>query len=329
MSRMTHLRRLVALGATLGLTLVLTVAVTGQASVRHVADPCRGDGPISAATLARTPHVGCSLTGRTVRHGSVSVVVPPIGVSAAGKGLSTRGDLVGLRVTNTGHGVTVSTGPAPLTAAGAGEQASRATSPSACRDRTFRLEGHRWRTSYRYRLNLAHRPGSFRTATVVRQVKAANRNMRLGVNTCGRRHIGAPAAKYRGRTAKKADITTTRTTVGCGSYNTTNVVAFGNLPGNLLGWTCYWWITGGRMNAADVMMDNGHALTTRIPAGCVNRWDFEGALTHEMGHVYGLAHTGSGHDNLTMQHMLLPCSTYARTLGLGDWLGMKKLYGVR
>ena len=52
-------------------------------------------------------------------------------------------------------------------------------------------------------------------------------------------------------------------------------------------------------------------------------------MTHEMGHVYGLGHTGSGHANLTMQHVLRPCSTYARTLGLGDWLGLKKMYGVR
>ena len=76
-------------------------------------------------------------------------------------------------------------------------------------------------------------------------------------------------------------------------------------------------------------MDTGDALTTRLPAGCTDRWDFEGAVTHEMGHAYGLGHTGSGHANLTMQHALRPCSTYARTLGLGDWLGMKKMYGVR
>jgi hypothetical protein len=42
-----------------------------------------------------------------------------------------------------------------------------------------------------------------------------------------------------------------------------------------------------------------------------------------------MAHTGSGHANLTMQHLLKPCSTYARTLGLGDWLGMNKMYGHR
>jgi hypothetical protein len=42
-----------------------------------------------------------------------------------------------------------------------------------------------------------------------------------------------------------------------------------------------------------------------------------------------MGHTGSGHANLTMQHQSHPCSTFARTLGLGDWLGMKKMYGAR
>jgi hypothetical protein len=325
---MTYLRRLVALVATLGLTIFLTAAVTGPTSARASDNLCLGHGAIPASALARASSPGCSLAGRTVRQGSVSVVVPPAGVSVAGEGVSTRGDVVGLRVTNTGHGVTVSTGPVRLARTGAREGAARAAGPAACKDRTFHLEGHKWHTSYRYRLNLGKMPGRLQQATVVGQVKAANRNMRTGVNTCGRAHVGAPASKYLGRTARKPNIASTKTTVGCGSYNTSNVVGFGNLPGNLLGWTCFWWITGGRMNAADMMMDNGQSLVTSLPAGCVNRWDFEGAVTHEMGHVYGLAHTGSGHDNLTMQHILRPCSTYARTLGLGDWLGMKKMYGV-
>jgi hypothetical protein len=32
---------------------------------------------------------------------------------------------------------------------------------------------------------------------------------------------------------------------------------------------------------------------------------------------------------LTMDHAERPCSPYGRTLGLGDWLGMKKMYGTR
>jgi hypothetical protein len=104
-------------------------------------------------------------------------------------------------------------------------------------------------------------------------------------------------------------------------------VGFGNLPGGLLGWTCYWYL-GRKMIAADMLIDNGPSLATKLPQGCTDRWDFEGTVTHEWGHAYGLAHTGSGHPNLTMQHELKPCSTYARTLGLGDWLGMKKMYGA-
>jgi hypothetical protein len=324
---MTNLRRLVALVATLGLTALLTTATTGASSARTVDERCLGRGPVPAMALTHATPLGCSLVGRTVRRGPVSVVVPPAGVTVAGAGISTSGEVVGLRLTNTGRGVTVA--PDRVQHAGAGTVRSLATSPPACQDRAFNLERHRWATSYRYRVNLGRMPGRYHATTVVAQVKAANRNMRVGVNTCGRPRLAAPRASYLGRTHVKPNITTTATTVGCGSYNTKNVIGFGNLPGNLLGWTCFWWISGGRMNAADVMMDTGDALTTQLPAGCVNRWDFEGAVTHEMGHVYGLGHTGSGHANLTMQHLLRPCSTYARTLGLGDWLGMKKMYGVR
>jgi hypothetical protein len=264
--------------------------------------------------------------GRTVYRHGVSVVVPPRGVTVAGEGVSRRGDVVGLQVTNTGHGVVAT--ESRVQGRGAGST-SRATSPPACQDRTFNLEGHHWTTSYRYHLNLARMPDRYHARTVVRQVKAANHHLRTGDNTCGRPRIDTPGASYLGRTSARANIRAGSTTVGCGSYNTTNVVAFGNLPGSLLGWTCFWWVDGGRINAADVLMDTGASLTTHLPDGCTDRWDFEGAVTHEMGHAYGLAHTGSGHANLTMQHVLRPCSTYARTLGLGDWLGMKKMYGVR
>ena len=119
------------------------------------------------------------------------------------------------------------------------------------------------------------------------------------------------------------------TTVGCGAFNTSNTVGFGNLPGDLLGWTCYWWGGDGRLAAADILLDNGGRLVTSIPAACTDKWDFEGTVTHEFGHVYGMAHTGSGHSNLTMDHAERPCSASARTLGIGDWLGMKKMYGLR
>ena len=327
---MTLLPRLVsALATVVSTVLVMTTVSTGPASARTVDERCWGSAPLPVAALAEVTAAGCPVVGRTVYRGDVSVVVPPAGVTVVGEGVSTRGDAAGLQVANTGHAITTTAGRVGSAGAGGAARATEVTSPPACQDRTFRLEGHAWRTSYRYHLNLSKLPSRYRAKTVVSQVKAANFHLRAGTNTCGRPRIDTPGADYRGRTTARPDIKTTSTTVGCGSYNTTNVVAFGDLPSNLLGWTCFWWVDGGRINAADVMMDTGAALTTHLSDGCTRRWDFEGAVTHEMGHVYGLAHTGSGHANLTMQHLLRPCSTYARTLGLGDWLGMKKLYGVR
>ena len=215
----------------------------------------------------------------------------------------------------------------PLSAPTLSAPALRTGATGACRDRTFNLEHHRWGTRLRYQVNVSKMPQRFHKLRVVRQVKAANANMRLGRDTCGKPRLKTPASRYLGTTRTAPNIKMAGPT--CGRLTSTNVVGFGNLPGGLLGWTCYWYDGTGRMVAADMVLDNGPDLVTHVPTDCMNRWDFEGTVTHEWGHVYGLAHTGSGHPNLTMQHLLKPCSTYARTLGLGDWLGMNKMYGHR
>jgi hypothetical protein len=251
---------------------------------------------------------------------NLRVVVPPAGMSVSGEGSGRHGDVAGLTVTNTGTRVVASLGA----------RASRGrSSSSACGDRTFDLERHHWVTPLRWRDNVSRAPERLDPSVLVSQITHADVNMRTGRNSCGKPRVTPPPGRYLGSTRLRPDISTSRQQVTCGRYNSRNVVGFGNLPGDLLGWTCFWWVGRGRMVAADVMMDNGPALVTRVPSGCVDRWDFEGAVTHEFGHVYGLGHTGSGHDNLTMDHALRPCSTYARTLGLGDWLGMKKMYGSR
>ncbi len=323
---MTILRRALALVASLTSCTLLAASVQGTASARTIDELCAGRGPIRAAALAHgVSDLGCSLVGRVVYAGRVSVVVPPAGVSAAGDGIGRHGDVTGLRVANTGSEVRAVVGAAARSGgAGAGSDLP------ACQDRTFDLEGHRWATSLRYRVMLAKAPTRYHKRVLVRQIKAANVNMRKGRNTCGKPHLRTPVGHYLGHTSVQPNIKPGSTSITCGAYNTKNVVGFGNLPGGLLGWTCYWFLTGsGRMGAADIMIDTGDALTTHLPSTCTNKWDLEGIVTHEFGHVYGMAHTGSGHANLTMQHAAKPCSTYARTLGLGDWLGMKKMYGAR
>jgi hypothetical protein len=378
-------RRLLAVAALAGVGALIGTTTSGPASARPVEDRCIRGGSIPAPALAAASQLGCSLVGRIVTDGRVSVVVPPAGITAAGEGVGRRGDVRGLRVTNTGTAVVAVTGGGGLGGLGGGGwylaplgtnstppttpattpptntattnsltttttttttspvstlpttpttvptttptvgTPARASDLPACRDRAFELENHRWTRSLRYRVNLAKMPQRFHRKTVVGQVRSANRNMRKGRNTCGKPALGTPVGRYLGRTSKKPNVTRGP---GCGHLNTTNVVGFGNLPGTLLGWTCYWY-RGGRMIAADIMVDNGRSLATKVPDNCSNTWDFEGTVTHEWGHAYGLAHTGPSHGNLTMHHLLKPCSTYARTLGLGDWRGMKHLYGVR
>jgi len=324
---MTNLRRTLAMVASLTAAGLMVSGTPGPASARTADERCLGRGPIAASSLgpgAAAP--GCSLVGRVVTDGPVSVVVPPAGMSVAGEGVSRHGETRSLQVTNTGTTVRAVTGVAVR---GTHHPSRAARAAGACRDRTFHLEGHRWRSSLRFRINLRAMPARYRGRTVVAQIRAANGNMRTGRNTCGKPHLKTPASHYLGNTKVRPNINPSSAAVGCGRSNTKNVVGFGNLPGGLLGWTCYWWFSSGRMGAADIMIDTGRALVNRLPASCSDKWDFEGIVTHEWGHAYGLGHTGRGHPNLTMQHTARPCSSYARTLGIGDWLGMRKMYGAR
>jgi hypothetical protein len=356
-------RRLLALAASVPVAALVATTMTASPAAARPADGRGGDrcvqsAPIPASAVTAASHLGCSLVGRVVTDGRVSVMVPPPGMSVGGEGVGRHGDVRGLRVTNTGttvrvvhegHGSrgvggggwylaplnttsTTSTAPTTMTTTTTTPtvmMTQRAGDPAACKDRTFNLEHHHWTRSLRYHVNLGRMPGRFHKKTVARQIKVANANMRKGRTSCGKPRITAPASHFLGRTSKKPNIDPNAPNgPKCGNPNQLNIVGFGNLPGGLLGWTCYWFI-GGRIVGTDMMIDNGPNLSTKLPDNCSNMWDFEGTVTHEWGHSYGLAHTGSGHSNLTMQHLLTPCSTYARTLGLGDWLGMKKMYGAR
>ena len=61
------------------------------------------------------------------------------------------------------------------------------------------------------------------------------------------------------------------------------------------------------------------------PRGRAGHYDVESAAVHETGHSIGLGHVSASR-YLTMYHQLCAGCTFARTLGRGDVLGLRKLY---
>src|SRR4051794_13303469 len=215
---MTTRRLLAPAASSLVAVALVASAASSPASARPAAERsdarCAQSGSISLSAAAAASREGCSLAGRVVTDGRVSMTVPPAGMSVAGDGTTRHGDLAGFRVTNTGHGIrvvaedrgtggggnwylaplsstTTSTTPTSTTSSTGTITTSapitgRAGDPGACKDRTFNLEHHKWHKALRFHINLAKMPKRFHKKTVAHQIKVANANLRKGRNTCGK-----------------------------------------------------------------------------------------------------------------------------------------------
>jgi hypothetical protein len=328
-----------ALAVSLGTADAATPAVD-QATVGGT-ELCVSHTPIQAADLATgIATANCSLAGRVVIAGSTAVVVPPAGYGVGADGAAPVGgiDSPSLEVQNMGGVVTASvdgglspaTSSAPTTDArdtDASDVAARDL--GACNAGDFNLEsgGHSWGQTLKWRYHLSSTPTRFDKYKALRQIKAGMTNMRTGHNDCGLKGQPRTSSKYLGRSTTGPNIKVGGGTVSCGSFNKSNVVGWGSLPNGLLGWTCYWWGGNGNMIAADMRLSPSTKVVLGYPKTCSNKYDLQSITTHEWGHAWGLAHVQN--DNLTMHHFLPPCSPAFRTLGLGDWRGMRKLYGLR
>lgn len=323
---------LAVLVCALGASLAAALTASGRAGrgaatePRHASaasDLCTSSAPIPASALAGGLDAGCSLTGRTVVSGKVEVQVPPPGVTVAADGIGSHGESRSLVVSDRGGVVSSGSSAAGAAAAAASSQ------PTDCRSSQYVLEngGHPWSTTVHWKLRNASVPARMKVTAVASRLKAAFAAWRFDHNDCGL--TGQPKRlrdTYDGWTSTPTGIGMRSGTLKCGSFNHTNTVDIGHLPGDLLGWTCYWWGTHGSMIAFDTRLSSSTALVLALPRGCRNKWDLQSVATHEFGHAIGLGHVSNA--SQTMHGVAPACTTAPRTIGRGDRLGLKALYGI-
>lgn len=116
------------------------------------------------------------------------------------------------------------------------------------------------------------------------------------------------------------------TTNLAGTYDGYNVVSWGNYSqANVIAVTFIWYTRGTRILETDTLMNVYFAWSL---SGETGKMDVQNIMTHELGHWCGLNDLYSGKDYwLTMYGYANYGETYKQTLGLGDILGLQKVYG--
>jgi hypothetical protein len=196
-----------------------------------------------------------------------------------------------------------------------------APAPSAparpCSDRAYNLDGGRWTKTLKWSFRASSTPSGLARSAALRVIKRSYGNIVNARNDCGRPDRVGATASYLGTTSAKPS---------CSARDKRNVVGFRSLPSDMLARTC-WWVSGNRIIEADIQINNKFSWATSL-AGCRFQPMLEAVMTHEVGHAFGMGHVGEKkHGRLTMSTRLDGnCNNQEATLGLGDLLGLEKLY---
>jgi hypothetical protein len=185
------------------------------------------------------------------------------------------------------------------------------------------------RDPWRWSFNVAGGLKGLSAHQILRSVKAGAKIVTASTNDCGLADKVTAKTSYLGTSRLKASM--------CNGdrRDRKNVVAVAPRGGgSTLAMTCYsmikqygekkWHITESDME----VYANWQWTTDGDAPGCHDAQDLVGVLAHEVGHVFGLDHAQKGRArNLTMFPIAPPaCNNSARSLGLGDVLGLRQLY---
>jgi hypothetical protein len=261
----------------------------------------------------------CVPVGASVMVGGFTLKVPP-----AGEGVGVYDSLEEGVDRLTGVEVESSDGVLTARADGAGAPAEApgklAAPPAACSDTARAWSGKR-NNGYEYFVSSAALDTGVTYQMFLDEVKFAASTIDTGRNDCGlgTGGLGINITHKGSTTLRAANIDGS-----CAGGDSWDVIDFGSLPAGVVGRTCTRYtpvpFADDRIVEADVRLSNRADWFRTIPSGCYNKYEMAGVLTHEFGHVFGMAHVSeSSHGFLTMSTHSTPCSYVDNTWGRGDY----------
>ncbi|GAB3196299.1 hypothetical protein GCM10027062_05230 [Nocardioides hungaricus] len=203
-------------------------------------------------------------------------------------------------------------------------------SPGACADGDYSTNDLKEYGTYNWYIGDGGMPGALSRSAAQQAFANAVNNITGSETDCSAYSADEvdASASYQGTTSYETDMNSSG---DCTDRDEKSTWDAGDLASGTVAQTC-WWSTSmpgvkNDLREADVRYNtNDYDFTNTVSSSCSGKYDIRSVGTHEAGHVFGMGHVGSGHDNLTMYTNSFICKTKARTLGKGDVLGLRSIY---
>lgn len=286
---------------------------------------------------AGTSVTNCHAAGRVLRLGDDGLVIPEPGHGVGGASVSATGAEEIFQVYVSKEGKISYPEPTEFKTGGSSAATSDRTSaavtaaPSACSDGAYSLTGtEMFSQPYKWYIGDGGMPGSLSQANAQKAFADAINNITGSYNDCGYTDQVSATSQYMGTTTYESDMTAANTCAAYADRDGKSTWDAGDLKSGTLARTCWWFVDSGQTNKqtveADVRYNTADYDFTDHPSTCTYQYDVRAVGTHEAGHIFGLGHVTTGHNNLTMYTNTMSCDTKERTLGKGEILGLRALY---
>ena len=313
-------------------------ATLEMSSAMRCGVPARGVMYVQADTPQGIAVQACGLVGRPVRFGDVGLSVPRPGFTSS---VEAFGDEVSreLSVTVTDDGEMFTTAVVDEVVISSPEPAMRSTPQARLQARRVQANGcdsYAYNFTGRYVVSRFEffrgdgtTPAGSTAAAFGDAMWRAATNITAGQSPCDSSDGVDVGFNYAGGTSTEADIDSAGNCLSAGAAgdDTVNTVDMGPMPTSYKGLMCYSSNSVNNVVEADIRLNSSVPWTyTPGDSACLSyyRYDVEGVLTHEFGHVFGLTHVGEQY--ATMYTYARSCDNWQRSLGRGDLNGLRALY---